>query len=569
MTFAARFERIAYVLLLGGVCWFLAAFLIWPILSTVAEAFFRDGAFKPWDAAQELAGSRRVRAATWNTLWMAALSTITVTVLGLFQVLALEFFHLRGRAVFKLACAIPLVFGGATAAVGFYFSFGPQGAVTVGVQSLFPGLPRDWFIGWRGVLVMHTMLLTMFHYLFLRAAMRRIDYSTIEAARALGASDWTIITRIVLPAVLPTLLAVTLLTLFYALNSFAAPRLLGGRDFFMLNEMILTLNSLRRPDMAALLAILLGIVLLCVLSVSQHFEKKGEYIGGAKTPVPIELRKIGHPATNAVFHATAYVMVAAYLCPVFLVVLFSFAPGTSIGTEVLPSTLTLKNYVAVVTRDSAFEPFFNSLVMSLGAALAAIILVLLAMPYVLGGKSRLARLLDVGFLLPWMVPNPLIAIGFILAFDTASWIIGGATLLGTYLFLPLCYVVIILPLVSRILRAAHVGLDPSLNDAARALGASGLYRYRRVTFPILFPTVVLVIGITFNDLLAEYPVSAFLYNINNRPLSIALVDDSLNSDPEQSAINLVYTTLIMGFSLAIILLAERIGLGKGPKVNNL
>lgn len=57
--------------------------------------------------------------------------------------------------------------------------------------------------------------------------------------------------------------------------------------------------------------------------------------------------------------------------------------------------------------------------------------------------------------------------------------------------------------------------------------------------------------------------------MNNKPLPIAIVDSSLSVDPEQAALNLVYVTLIMAFSMAIILLAERLGLGKGPETTTL
>jgi iron(III) transport system permease protein len=57
--------------------------------------------------------------------------------------------------------------------------------------------------------------------------------------------------------------------------------------------------------------------------------------------------------------------------------------------------------------------------------------------------------------------------------------------------------------------------------------------------------------------------------VNNTPLPIAIVEGAMSTDPEQKALNLVYSVLIMGFSLAVILFAERIGLGQGPKINRL
>ena len=267
---------------------------------------------------------------------MTAATTVTVTIVGVFQVMVLEYFHVRGRTVLKVAFAIPLVFGSIVAASGYDFTYGPNGVLTVALLRVFPKIEPDWFHGWFGVLFIHTFLLTSFYFLFLRAAMRRVDYSTIEAARSMGASEWTMLTRVVLPVILPTLLAVTLLTTYTAIGSFAAPQILGGRDFYMLSEIYLTLNSLRRQDMAALLALMMGVIVMALIMLSQHYEAKGSYTGGSKTPVPISLRRVQNPVVNAALHVICYLMVLIYALPVVLVVVFSFAPSAAIGVETCP-----------------------------------------------------------------------------------------------------------------------------------------------------------------------------------------------------------------------------------------
>ncbi|MBY2951380.1 iron ABC transporter permease [Rhizobium laguerreae] len=569
MNRAAAVERVVYWIGLAALIWIVVTFLILPLIASLHAAFFKDGSLVVGQTLSELSSSRRVRAALWNTVWMTSATMVTVTIVGIFQVVVLEYFHVRGRALLKIAYATPLVFGGVVAAAGYNFTYGPGGAVTHLVKAIVSGLPQDWFIGWFGVLFTHTFLMTNFYYLFLRAAMRRVDYATIEAARSMGASEYTILWRVVLPAIMPTLLAVTLLTLYTAISSFAAPQVLGGRDFHMLSQMVLTLNSLRRPDMAALLALMMGLCLMALILLSQYYEARGSYVGGAKATAPIQLRKICSPVGNAVLHFFAYLLVAIYAVPIALVVLFSFAPAASIGIEVIPSSLTLKNYARVFTEGTAFLPFFNSIVMSLVAVSAALVVTLFAVPVILGRRSWLTRLLDITFFLPWVVPSILLAVGLIVTFDTPNPLVGNAVLLGGYWLLPIGYAIVALPLMVRFLRAAFVGIDPAYNEAARSMGATGLYRYRRIILPIVAPTVILVAGMAFNDLLSEYPLSAFLYNVNNKPLPIAIVDSSLSVDPEQAALNLVYVTLIMAFSLAIILLAERIGLGKGPETTTL
>ncbi len=565
----SRAERIAYwggLLIVG---WAMVAFLLVPLLTSLHAAFWRDGGLAIAEIAGELGASRRVRAAFRNTFWMTLATTLTVTVTGVFQVMVLEYYHLRGRTLLKLGFAVPLVFGSVVAAAGYNFTYGPGGVLTVAVQKLYPALPSDWFHGWFGVLYAHTFLMTSFYYLFLRAAMRRVDFATIEAARSLGASEFTVLRRVILPVIAPTLIAVTLLTVYTAIGSFAAPQILGGRDFHMLSQLVLTLNSLRRQDMAALLALSMGLLVMVLILASQHYERKGLFSAGTRTPTPIELRRVHSPLGNAVLHGVTYLMFLIYVTPVALVVLFSFAPASSIGVETLPSSLTLRNYIRVLSGGTAFEPFFNSIRMGLIAVAAGLAITLFAVPVMLKSRGWISRGLDLGFFLPWVVPSILIAVGLIVSYDTPNWLIGGGVLLGSFWILPIAYTVVILPLMVRFLRAAFLGIEPSYEEAARALGASALYRFRRVVLPLIAPTAVLVAGMTFNDLMTEYPLSAFLYNVNNKPLPIAIVDGALSPDPEQKAINLVYVTLIMSFSLAVILFAERIGMGRGPRTSSL
>lgn len=565
MIRGVRIESVAYWAGLILVGWAMVTFLFVPLGSALATAFMRDGSMAIGQITGELAGSRRVREAIWNTAWMTVATTVSATIVGVFQVMVLEYFQLRARAILKVAFSIPLVFGSIVAAAGYNFTYGPSGVVTVALQRWFPEMPADWFHGWHGVLFIHTFLMTSFFFLFLRAAMRRVDFSTIEAARSLGASEATILCRVVLPVILPTLLAVILLTVYGAIGSFAAPQILGGRDFHMLSQLILTLNSLRRQDMAALLALIMGVVVMGLILLSQHYEAKGSYVGGSKTPVPIQLRRVRNPLANAALHAAAWLMALLYFAPVGLVVLFSFAPAASIGVETLPSSLTLKNYIRVFTEGRAFGPAWNSAQMGLFAVAAGLAITLFAVPVMLKTRGWIGRFLDLSFFLPWVVPSILLAVGLIAAFDTPNPLIFGGVLLGSFWILPVAYTIVILPLMVRFLRAAFTGIDPGLEEAARSMGAGGLYRFRRVILPIVLPTAILAAGMTFNDLMTEYPLSAFLYNVNNRPLPIAIVDGAMSPDPEEKAVNLVYSVLIMGFSLAVILFAERIGLGSGPQ----
>ena len=549
-------------LLFAIVLWVAVAFIFGPIWSVLKFAFAPDGT-PSFGAISELAESRRVRSAIWNTFVVTLLSIITVNAVGMFQVAVLEYLKVPGRRFLRLAYSTPLIFVSVAAATGYGFVYGQTGALTRMIQSVYPALPNDWFSGTLAVVFAHSFLLTSFHFLFLRAAIRRVDYATVEAARSLGASNLRAFMQVVLPVLLPTIFATTLLVTYKSLGSFAIPSVLGGRRFDMVSELILTLNSLRRPDMAAMLSIGLGAaVILCIVAM-QYVERRGSYIGGAKTPVPIERVRIGNPVMRVLVIALAYLIALIQLLPIVLVVLFSFAPAKSIGTEVIPSVLTLSNYVTVFSQDTAFIPLRNSIVMGLAAIAAGVLISLFVVSMAQRVKGHVSNALDLTFMIPWILPAPFVAIGLILSYDEPSPFVLGTTLLGGFWILPIGYAIWAIPMMIRFLRAAFLSLDPSLNEAAQSLGAPSYYRFARITLPIVLPVIVLVSGMTLNSLMSEYSMSAFLFNVNNKPLSIALFEGARSSNPEQAAINMVYIVLIMAFSFVTITLADKYGLGSG------
>ena len=554
-----RFPLVRSVLL-AVVIWCAISFIYAPIFSVLQFAFAPEGNIS-LGAVNELAGSRRVRTAIVNTLVVTGLSIITVNAVGIFQVAVLEYLRIGGRGFLRFAYSTPLIFVSVTAATGYGFVYGRTGALTRLLQSVWPALPNDWFSGTLAVVFAHSFLLTSFHFLFLRAAIRRVDYSTVEAARGLGATNMQAFVRVVLPVLLPTVFATTLLVTYKSLGSFAIPSVLGGRRFDMVTELILTLNSLRRPDMAAMLSIGLGIAVILCIAAMQYVERRGSYIGGSKTPVPIERIRIANPVANITVHAAAYAIAVVQLVPIAMIILFSFAPARSIGTEVLPSSFTMQNYITVFSQSTAFIPLKNSLIMGASATLAGIMISLFVVNLVHKHTNIGTTSLDLSYMVPWILPAPFIAIGLILTYDEPNLLVVNRVLLGGFWILPIGYAIVSIPVMMRFLRAAFFSLDPALNEAAQSLGAPAYYRFLRVTIPLVLPVIILIAAMTLNGILSEYAMSAFLFNVNNKPLSIALFEGARSSNPEQAAINLVYISFIMAFSLVIITLADKYGLG--------
>ena len=129
--------------------------------------------------------------------------------------------------------------------------------------------------------------------------MRAVDFQTVEAAQNMGASQFRILTKVVLPVLTPSLLAVTILTFITGLSATSAPLLVGGQEFQTITPMILTFsgNVSSRP-LAALLALFLGVATILLLTVMIQIEKRGHYMSISKVKTTIIKQKIRNPILN-------------------------------------------------------------------------------------------------------------------------------------------------------------------------------------------------------------------------------------------------------------------------------
>lgn len=99
------------------------------------------------------------------------------------------------------------------------------------------------------------------------ASVERFDFRQVEAARDLGANDWHTFWRVVLPQTMPGVVAGCILVFIPAIGAFITPDLLGGREGFMIGNLITRQykGTGNVPLGAAASMVLMGAVMLSLL----------------------------------------------------------------------------------------------------------------------------------------------------------------------------------------------------------------------------------------------------------------------------------------------------------------
>lgn len=543
------------ILLFIGFSWFVIAFLIIPNLNVLYTTFFADGAFTI-EPFEKLLRSERAMRSLRNSFILAVTLSITVNVIGTILVLITEYFAIKGSKILKIGYMTTLIYGGVILVSGYKFLYGDGGYLTNFLVKFFPTFNAEWFEGYWAVLFVMTFACTSNHVIFLSNAIRKVDFQTIESAKNMGASQFTILFRIVLPVLLPSIFAMTILIFLMGLGATSAPMIVGGENFQTITPMILTFSqSLGSRDLAALLSIFLGLATVLLLVGLTKIEKRGYYMSVSKVKSTIVKQKINSPVVNVIVHIIAYVLFFIYVCPVILVILFSFTDSQSISQRQLSlSSFTLGNYIELVSNSSSYKPFFVSIFYAFSASFGVGILCVMASRIIHKYKNGLSAALEYSLLIPWMLPSTMIAIGLIITFGTPKWYILNNVLSGTVLLMGIAYLIVKIPFTLRMTKAAFFAIDDSLEDAAKNLGASTLYTFFRVLLPIILPAILAIFALNVNSLLTDYDLSVFLYHPIYQPLGVFIRNLTTETTSDNTALTFVYAVLVMIISSGVLYL---------------
>jgi spermidine/putrescine transport system permease protein len=194
------------------------------------------------------------------------------------------------------------------------------------------------------------------------------------------------------------------------------------------------------------------------------------------------------------------ICLAVLFAPIVVLVLFSFNGGTSIS---LPFRgFSLRWYEQVVNDPNAREAFANSLLIA--AIVTPICLALgLVSAYSVARLPQAWRGWGLGLLsLPLVVPWLVIGIAALIYFHSLN-------IEPSLVTVVVMQVVVTFPLVTVILYAALIGMEPNIEDAGFDLGASRLEVLRLVVLPQLLAPLVLGTLFAFIASLGNFVVTFF------------------------------------------------------------
>jgi putative spermidine/putrescine transport system permease protein len=215
-----------------------------------------------------------------------------------------------------------------------------------------------------------------------------------------------------------------------------------------------------------------------------------------------------------------------------------------------PEGYSLQWFGAVLTNKSFAGGFLLSAQVGIAATLIGLALAVPASLAIARRSFPGRGFVNVLLLMPLVVPGVVLGTA-IYVFQIETEIATGLPLLGLPAGLIAAHVLIVVPWIARLVTASLSGFDPTIEEAARNLGAPPLTVFRRVTLPSIRPGIVAGALFGFVISFGNLELSLFLVGAGRTTLPIAILQYlEWKIDPTVAAVSVMQIALIGAAMLA-------------------
>jgi len=446
-----------------------------------------------------------------------------------------------GRDLYGWALLLPLSVPSYILAYAYLDVMHPVGPVQTTLRTLF-GItnPRDlWFPEIRslgGAAFLLGFVLYPYVYLPARALFMMQSPAVIEVARTLGAGPVRSFLGIALPLARPAIAVGTSLALMEALNDIGASEFLGVRT---LTVAIYTTWVTRSSIEGAAQIALLMLVLVAALVFLERLGRRGQrYVGrGGRQHMAI-------PTTLSPGKG----LLASIACAMPILI------GFVIPASYIVAAALTRWRQSGLPRD-LFVWIGNTVTAALAATMLAVVVGLLLAYAARMSRSRATgaavRLAGVGY----MVPGTVLAVGLLVPMASLDNVVDGLSrellgistgllLSGSGAALVIAYVIRFLAISTGSIDAGLAKVSPSLDMAARSLGAGPARLLGRIHAPMLRPAIAAGALIVFVDCMKELPITLLLRPFNFETLSTHVYGEAARGTYEDGAIAALMIVLV-------------------------
>lgn len=485
-------------LIWGMTIFFCLIFILYPLLKIIQSAGTQN-----W---YTVISSPRWQSAALNTLLLTILSTAFSVLTGFIYAYAVTRADIPFKKFFSAIPMVRLITPPFVGGLAFILLFGRQGFITSQILRLDISL-----YGLSGLVLAQTFCFFPIAFMILKGTIENINPRQEEAAFSMGANNFYVFRTVTLPLCLPGILSATLFIALSVLSDFGNPMLIGGRFRVLAVEVYTQLAGWVNTGTSAVIGIILLIPAMILFFaqraiIKNRREQTATFSGKGARPS----HRKSSLAEKIVL--TAFCSVIAILTVTHFIVLVWGAFTRIWGVDssfTLSNILNLPRYKTEICNSLSFA-FTAALVTPLLASFCAFFTMRTSMP--------LRNTLDILATLPTAIPDPLIGLAYVLAFN------GFLKLTGTRTIIVLSMIVLYLPISYRTMSTAFSQIKTTVDDSVISLGGSRLRVFTDVIVPLTVKNLTAAFTFSFIRATGTMGAVIFLISFKTKVASVAILN---------------------------------------------
>jgi len=242
----------------------------------------------------------------------------------------------------------------------------------------------------------------------------------------------------------------------------------------------------------------------------------------------------------------AWLVFAFLYLPIAVIVALSFNQSR-FGVRF--TGFTFDWYIRLFNNERILEYLTNTLIVAVVSTAVSTILGTLLAVGLVRYRFRWQNALRYLLYVPVVVPDVVMGISLLLLFDVVRDAIGWPRL--SLFTIILAHISFQIAYVTLVVRARLLLLDPTLEEAAKDLGATPWLTFREVTLPLIMPGVISGALLAFSLSLDDFVVTFFTAGPGSTTLPLYIYSSvKLGISPEIHALS----TLMVGITILVLLL---------------
>lgn len=514
--------------------------LVFPLFTLLIKSFI-DGKTDSLSLAYfaKFFGKSYYYGSLFNSLKVTICVTLLCVIIATPLAYIMSTIKIRGKGIIQILILISSMQAPFIGAYSWILLLGRNGAITNFIENnLNIKIPEIY--GFSGILLVLTLQLTPLIFMYVSGALKSVDNSLLEAAESMGCTGLKKMFKVMIPLILPTLLAGSLLVFMRALADFGTPMLIGEGyqtvPVLIFNEFISEMGG--DDGFAAAISVIVIIFATIVFLLQKYISNKKSFTMSALHPIEAKKAK---GIKNILAHIYVYLFTFIALLPQIVVIYTSFLNTSG---RVFTEGFSLNSYRMAFSKVG--DSIKNTFVLAIIAIVIVVILATLIAYVTVRRRNTLTNLLDILTMFPYIVPGSILGIALLLTFNKKPLLLS-----GTALIMIIAFAIRRLPYTIRSSAAIVHQISISTEEAAISLGCSNLKTFWKITLPMMLPGVIAGAILSWITIISELSTSIILYTARTKTMTIAIYTEVLRGNYGTAACLATILTVITVISLLI------------------